>query len=222
MISEIKNLLNEGGTSMNDDMTPVIVEEEPIVEPAAEPVVEEPAIEEPAVEEPAAEPVVEEPADPAEPATKEPVNEPAEPVAADPVAEYNLEEIAEYVELRDKYAALENNYNALVAEKETLENSNKELVEFKATIEKDRKKAMIKSFYMLSDDIKQEFVDNIDSYSLEDLEAKLSILCVRNKVNFNLEETPAEEPTVYDLNDVNTPASSVPEWIKSLRDNKTV
>ena len=37
------------------------------------------------------------------------------------------------------------------------------------------------TFYMLSDEDKKEVIENIDSYSLDDIEAKLSILCVRNK-----------------------------------------
>ena len=35
---------------------------------------------------------------------------------------------------------------------------------------------------------KKDVIENIDTYSLDDIEAKLSIICVRNKVNFNLED----------------------------------
>lgn len=222
MISEIKNLLNEGGTSMNDDMTPVIVEE-PIVEPAAEPVKEpvtEPVVEEPAVE-PSAEPVVEEPADPVEPVTEEPVVEPAEPVAADPepVAQYNLEEIPEYVELRDKYAALKNDFNTACAARDALQSENTELLAFRASVEKEKKQAMIKSFYMLTDEDKKDVIDNIDTYSLEDIEAKLSIICVRNKVSFSLDDdNKSNEPIVYNLEDNNDDAGSVvPAWVKAVQ-----
>ena len=47
---------------------------------------------------------------------------------------------------------------------------------------------MIASFYMLSDEDKKDVVANIDTYSLDDIEAKLSIICVRNKVSFNLDD----------------------------------
>ena len=41
---------------------------------------------------------------------------------------------------------------------------------------------------MLSDEDKKDVIDNIDTYSLDEIEAKLSIICVRNKVSFNLED----------------------------------
>lgn len=60
---------------------------------------------------------------------------------------------------------------------------------------------MIESFYMLSDEDKKDVVENIDTYSIDDIEAKLSIICVRNKVSFNLEDdkTPETKPTTFSL-----------------------
>lgn len=82
---------------------------------------------------------------------------------------------------------------------------------------------MIDSFYMLSDADKKDCIDNIDTYSVDDIEAKLSIICVRNKVSFNLddnnkqeEKTPAE-PLVYELDD-NDDGDSAPAWIKAVRE----
>ena len=46
---------------------------------------------------------------------------------------------------------------------------------------------------MLSDKDKEDVVKNIDSYSLEDIENKLSVICFRNKVNFSVEENNNEE-----------------------------
>ena len=126
-------------------------------------------------------------------------------------SKYNLDEIEEYVELSQKYSALESDYNAMKAEMATL-------VEFKKSIEKKDKEAMIASFYMLSDEEKKDVVDNIDTYSLEDIEAKLSIICVRNKVNFNLDEDNKEttKPTTFSL-DGSLGDDNVPAWVKSLR-----
>ena len=61
-------------------------------------------------------------------------------------------------------------------------------------------------------------IDNIDTYSLEDIEAKLSIICVRNKVNFNLDEdnTETKKPTTFSL-DGSLGDDNVPAWVKSLR-----
>ena len=128
---------------------------------------------------------------------------------------YSLEEIPEYVELQSKYSELETKYNALLGEKESLEAQVKPLSEFKAQIEKKEKEDMIAQFYMLSDEDKKDVIDNIDTYSLEDIEAKLSVICVRNKVSFSsLEENQEEQnPTTYTLNDTDDD-NSVPAWVK--------
>ena len=68
------------------------------------------------------------------------------------------------------------------------------------------------------DELKKEVVDNIDTYSLEDIEAKLSILCVRNKVSFDLENDNKEaDPISYNLNDTGSSNDNVPEWIKAIQ-----
>ena len=126
-------------------------------------------------------------------------------------SKYNLDEIEEYVELSQKYSALETDYNNMKSEME-------KLVEFKKSIEKKDKEAMIASFYMLSDEEKKEVIENIDTYSLDEIEAKLSIICVRNKVNFNLDEdnTETKKPTTFSL-DGSLGDDNVPAWVKSLR-----
>jgi hypothetical protein len=75
---------------------------------------------------------------------------------------------------------------------------------------------MIESFYMLTDEDKKDVIDNINTYSLDDIEAKLSIICVRNKVSFDLDDDKHKGPTTFnltggDLDDTNTPA-----WIKAV------
>jgi hypothetical protein len=66
---------------------------------------------------------------------------------------------------------------------------------------------------MLSDDDKKDVVQNIDTYSLDDIEAKLSILCVRNKVNFS-DDSQKHSETTYTLND-DYADSSMPAWVKA-------
>lgn len=131
---------------------------------------------------------------------------------------YSLEEIPEYVELLDKYSNLENDYNSLKETNDTLTEQINNLKEFKASVDKKEKEAMINSFYMLSDDDKKEVIDNIDTYSIDEIEAKLSIICVRNKVNFNFdnEENNTTEPTTYSLNGGGE-GDYTPAWIKSLQ-----
>ena len=155
---------------------------------------------------------------PEEPVVSEPAEEPAQEPAAEPVATYNLEEIPEYVELMNKYSALETEYNNLVLSSEQLNTQLSELTEFKAKIEKQEKEKMIQSFYMLSDEDKKDVIDNIDTYSVDDIEAKLSVICVRNKVNFNLDEdnNNSSEPLVYNLNSEDEDIQ-IPAWLKAVQ-----
>lgn len=132
---------------------------------------------------------------------------------------YSLEEIPEYVELQTKYSELETKYNALVSENESLKNDNATLTEFKNQSERKEKEEMINSFYMLSDEDKKDVIENIDTYSLNDIEAKLSIICVRNKVSFDLDENNKnhQDPTTYNLNgDNNDDDADIPAWVKAV------
>lgn len=133
---------------------------------------------------------------------------------------YILEEIPEYTELNQKYSDLESRYNALVAEKDALETEIKPLREFKLEADKVKKQDMINNqFFMLSDEDKKDVVDNIDKYSLDEIEAKLSVICVRNKVSFAAlddEDTTKKNPTTYNLDNLGTPDDAVPAWVKAV------
>ena len=125
---------------------------------------------------------------------------------------YNLNEIPEYVELFENYNTLQSQYSAL-------ETEVTELREFKGAAERKDKEAMIAGFYMLSDEDKKDVLDNIDTYSLEDIEAKLSIICVRNKVSFDLDDNKEEknEVVTYSMNDQLNDDSNVPAFVKAMR-----
>ena len=125
---------------------------------------------------------------------------------------YNLNEIPEYVELFENYNTLQSQYSAL-------ETEVTELRQFKVATERKDKEAMIAGFYMLSDEDKKDVLDNIDTYSLEDIEAKLSIICVRNKVSFDLDDNKEEKKEVvtYSMNDQLNDDSNVPAFVKAMR-----
>ena len=220
MIKEIKNILKEGGAPVMEDNTPIIVEE--AVEAKEEEILVEEKAE--AVEEPAAEEVPEVPAEEPVVAEEEPaiVEEPIEPAAEEPalVQAYNLDEITEYVELKSQYEALQTTYTEVCAERDTLQADVAELRAFKANIEKLEKQAMIDKFYMLSEEDKADVQNNIDTYSLEDIEAKLSILCVRNKVSFDLDNDKLPTQTVYHLETPTVNTAAMPEWVKALKRNQ--
>lgn len=132
---------------------------------------------------------------------------------------YTLEEIPEYVALQTAYAELETKYNALVAEKETQDATIASLTEYKVAAERKEKMEMINTqFYMLSDDLKADVIENIDTYSLAEIEAKLSVICVRNKVNFNLDDdkNPGTDPMTYNLNGGSLEDDATPAWIKAV------
>ncbi len=230
MMNEIKDLLGKGGAVMNDD-TKVIEQQEPVVEePAAAPQpTEEPAAE-PAVE-PVVEPTTEPEGQPAEPVVEEPATEPegepegeSAPAGSAPAA-YNLEDIVEYQNLLVQFNELQSKFNKLEGEHTELQTSfsalteeNEKLSSFKFEIEKERKQALIDKFYMLSAEDKKDVQDNIDTYSIDDIESKLSVICVRKKVSFEIEEETHENnkpDTTFSLNGLDDD-SDVPAWIKAM------
>ena len=138
-----------------------------------------------------------------------------------PAAKHELsdDEIADselYKNLAVQFTELQKQFDTLKAEVEPLR-------QFKVEADRKAKQDMIDSFYMLSDEEKKDCVENIDTYSLNDIEAKLSIICVRNKVSFNLdddkkeEDTSKKEPTIYNL-DGNDGEDNAPAWIKAVRE----
>ena len=132
---------------------------------------------------------------------------------------YNLDEIQEYVELSEKYSLMENELNDAKARITSLEEENASLTTFKKSVEKVEKQKMIDSFYVLSDEDKADVVANIDNYSLEDIEAKLSIICVRKKVSFDLNDNGTEDkkPTTFNLDGGMSGDEDTPAWVKALR-----
>jgi len=125
--------------------------------------------------------------------------------------EYSVLE-TEYAELQEKYSALEAQYQ--------------ELVNFKTQIDNEKKDALIDSFYMLSDEDKKDVIENKANYSLDDIEAKLSIICFRKKVNFDLEDTSKNDTKVEEKETVTTyslnteEVESVPAFVSALRKTK--
>lgn len=129
---------------------------------------------------------------------------------------------------KKKYSLLEESYNTLQAEYAELNSKYEALVEFKNQVDNEKKDALINSFYMLSDEDKQEVIENKANYSLDDIEAKLSVICVRKKVNFDLDDTSKNDNTVEEENVMTYSLSgndmaSTPAWItalKNTRDNR--
>ena len=107
-------------------------------------------------------------------------------------------------------------------EYEELKAKYDELVEFKKNVEMEKKEALINSFYMLSDEDKKDVREHMSEYSLEDIESKLCVICVKNKVNFekeNLDENnnkvEEENSAVATFNIDNNEGSNIPAWISA-------
>lgn len=127
-------------------------------------------------------------------------------------------------EEKKKYSLLETEYSVLQEKYSALEEKYNELVTFKAQVEDAKKDEMIKSFCFLSDEDKKEVIENKSKYSLEEIESKLSVICVRNKVNFNLDnnlknDINTEEPIVTTFT-VENEGPSIPAWIAALKNNQ--
>lgn len=123
----------------------------------------------------------------------------------------------------DKYSLLEQQYNDLSVQYEQLKLENEELISFKNQVENERKDALINEFYMLSEEDKKEVIENKSKYTLEEIKAKLSVICYDKKVNFNsdnsekIDSSKEEEEIItysYDDEDAN-----LPDWVKAVKNN---
>ena len=240
MINELKNTLNEGGSdaSMVEQLNTEVVEET-----LAEETVEETVVEEVVEETPAEEAVVEEtPAveeefkkkddEKEEEENSEDKSDENQPAETEDKAEeenseededkkkkkYNLEEVVEYSELVEKFEELSQSFAALEQRNSELLAELEPLKTFKLEKDREAKQAMIDSFFMLSEEDKSDVVSNIDTYSLDDIEAKLAVICVRNKVNFNLGEDQDKDPDMtFNLSAAAEDFSDTPAWIKAVK-----
>lgn len=124
--------------------------------------------------------------------------------------------------LEQDYSLLQTELEELKNKYSILEEENKKLVEFKNAVEDEKKDTLINSFYMLSDEDKKDVVENKSKYSLDEIEAKLSVICVRKKVNFNLdtEESNGEEQPAITYNLNTAEADDLPAWLKAVESHK--
>ena len=134
---------------------------------------------------------------------------------------YSLEEIPEYVELNANYSAIVEERDRLNQQISELTAEVESLREFKLKAERVDKEAKIAEFFMLSDEDKADVIANIDKYSIDEIEAKLSVICFRNKVSFADPEDEKKDannpvPTNFNLHGLED-NDSAPEWVKAVR-----
>jgi hypothetical protein len=78
---------------------------------------------------------------------------------------------------------------------------------------------MIDQFCMLSEEDKQDVVDNIDKYSVEDIENKLSVICFRKKINFSLNDSNPNTTVNIDAFSMTEPQATS-DWVKAVVDTQ--
>ena len=120
---------------------------------------------------------------------------------------------------KDKFS-LEQQLEELQTQFTALQAENAELLAFKQKVEEKEKDELIASFYMLSDEDKKDVIDNKANYSLKEIKAELSMICVDKKVNFNLENAASveEAPVTFNLN--SHQADTLPAWLKAVEDTR--
>jgi hypothetical protein len=118
-----------------------------------------------------------------------------------------------------KYEALESELDTLKESYNLLKTQYQTLVDFKTKIDNEKKRALIGEFYMLSEEDKKDVLENIEKYSLDDIKAKLSVICFDKKINFALDkDTQKEQPGVtYSLADDN---DNLPDWVKAVKEQE--
>ena len=121
-------------------------------------------------------------------------------------------------EEKKKYTALEVKYNELSDKYSKLEQEVVSLREYKKTIEDAKKDALINEFYMLTEEDKKDVIENKSKYTIDEIKAKLAVICFDKKVNFNLEdssENEKEQKGIVTFSVVETEDSD-PDWVKAV------
>ena len=122
---------------------------------------------------------------------------------------------------KKKYSLLEQQYNELSTQYEQLKNEYDALVEFKNNVENEKKDALIGEFYMLSEEDKKDVIENKANYTLDEIKAKLAVICYQKKVNFNSEESEEidkdiedKEITTFNFDDS---SNNLPDWVRAVK-----
>jgi hypothetical protein len=75
---------------------------------------------------------------------------------------------------------------------------------------------------MLSDQDKADVIQNKEKYTLEEIKAKLSVICFDKKINFALNDDAEEDndtTIIYNLNNIDSD-SNLPDWVKAVKEQE--
>ena len=75
---------------------------------------------------------------------------------------------------------------------------------------------------MLSDEDKADVISNKEKYTLDEIKAKLSVICFDKKISFALDKEADEKKEVdimtYNLGDNEN--NSLPDWVKAVKEQE--
>ena len=74
---------------------------------------------------------------------------------------------------------------------------------------------------MLSDDDKADVINNKEKYTLDEIKAKLSVICFDKKISFALDkeaDEKKEDIITYNLGDNEN--NSLPDWVKAVKEQE--
>ena len=220
MMQDLKSALNGGGQQM-ENLENVVVENE-----VTEPVTEFAANEDVTAETTIVENDAEDISTPTDYVKKEDEEENESDKDEDPSNEdsdEDKEDDDDEEKSAKKYEALEEELNTLKNEYSALQSQYQELVNFKNEIDNQKKDALIAEFYMLSDEDKAEVVSNKEKYTLDEIKAKLSVICFDKKINFTLnnsEEESKDDEDVMTYTLSNNEDNSLPDWVKAVKEQE--
>ena len=127
---------------------------------------------------------------------------------------------AKYEALVEEHSQLQNAHKELEAQFTNLSRDYEKLVEFKNKIENNKKDELIDSFSSLTDEEKEDVIKNKNSYSLEEIEQKLSVIYTRKSIALNdTNSTNVTDSPVVTFN-VAEYGEAAPAWIAAIKNTK--
>lgn len=126
-------------------------------------------------------------------------------------------------DFKAKYELTLEENEKLKNELEELKTSYNELKEFKLNVEREQKLEVVNNFTVLTDEEKKDIVENIDSYSLDDVKSKLSIAYAEKSNLFAkvAEEKENDEKTTFTFSLTDTKSEQVDELAEILKEFKS-
>ena len=78
---------------------------------------------------------------------------------------------------------------------------------------------------MLSDEDKKDIIENKEKYTLDEIKAKLAVICFEKKVNFNSETSEKTDNQQNENSDnlvtytFDNADANLPDWVKAVKNN---